>query len=154
MNTSEPDNNSTPLEIDLIRAVAYETSLSLRFFAHVLIPEEITAALGIQPHISHLAGISLAPSDPVPSPFGMWVYWASQSSTSRLEDNMLQFLDQLPQDLSIWRSLTDKYSGVLVCSLRFDQYHSRQVFSAATLKKIAERGLSLNLDFKFDGTPV
>lgn len=64
---------------------------------------------------------------------------------------MLQFLNQFPQDLDIWRSLTTKYSGVLICGLRFDQHHNGEFLSVAALEKITQRGLALDLDLKFDG---
>lgn len=152
MHASESNNNlRVPPDIDFGRAVAYETALSLRFWDEALVPDEITSALGIQPHIAHLADIALSPLESVPPPVGMWAYWAFDSRESDLEEGVLHFLDHLPQDLDIWRSLTTKYSGVLVCGLRFDKYHGGQFLSVATLKKIAQRGLALDLDLKFDG---
>ena len=140
------------LEDNFGRSSAYESAVSLRFWGEALVPNEITQALGVQPQIAHGKGESLASSLTPPAPLGIWIYFADESVDRPLDGNILSLLQQLPQELDIWRRLTDQHSGMISCGLRFDQQGCGQFLSAETLEKVGARRLAIDFDLKFDPT--
>ncbi|MEM1116280.1 MAG: DUF4279 domain-containing protein [Bacteroidota bacterium] len=130
------------------------TRLSLRFFGVDLDPEEITRCLTVEPtrfgrrgdvvrniHTGH----SLRDQ-------GFWVHDVEYNVNA--PDRLVRsFLDSLPDDLAVWRRLTESNDADLLCSSGWRTDHGTVWLSPEALGAIAERGLYFGEGWFRDGDP-
>ena len=128
-----------------------ECSVSLRFFGEDLDPNVITSILGIHPTKSCRKGDIFHGKvyDRIEK-IGKWLYSIKPCAGVSLEDQINNLFDRLPADLEVWRELTTRFEADLFCGLWLKQWNRGLDFSPETLKRIAERGLSIGLDIYFD----
>jgi hypothetical protein len=127
-----------------------ESSITLRFFGDDLVPDELTQLLGVEPSIAYRKGdIFRGKTYDRIYDIGSWRL-RSERSESDLEDKIDRLLDKLPSDLEIWHDLTRKFQVDLFCGLWMKRWNRCLDFKAATLHRMAERGLSIGLDIYVD----
>ncbi|SNY65258.1 protein of unknown function [Stenotrophomonas sp. CC120223-11] len=99
---------------------AFDHSLvTLRFFGDDLLPEEVSALLGVTPTASHHKGQELKGSHSGAvriARFGSWRLSAARREPEDLEAQIFEILDQLTDDLAVWQSLA-RFRPDLFCGL-------------------------------------
>ena len=127
-----------------------ESAVSLRFWGDSLVPEAVTHALGMQPHLAFARGDSLATGAAPAQLTGMWMYWIERCDETSIENKILQILEQFPQDLNIWNDLNSTLNSGLFSSLWLHQLEHEQKLTADTLLKLGQRGLTLHSQICFE----
>ena len=128
-----------------------ECSVSLRFFGDDLDPDAITEILGIHPTRSCRKGDIFHGEvyDRIEK-IGRWLYSVKRCAGVSLEDQINKLFDQLPAELNVWRELTTRFRADLSCGLWLKRWNRAFDFSPETLRRIAERNLSIGWDIYFD----
>jgi hypothetical protein len=77
---------------------------------------------------------------------GVWSLTFEESDETELENKLQFLLDQLTDDISIWKTLTAKYRADIFCSLFLDGWNCGFSLSARLVKEIADRSLEIGFD--------
>ncbi|MCI0661806.1 MAG: DUF4279 domain-containing protein [Acidobacteria bacterium] len=127
-----------------------ESSVSLRFFGDDLDPDEISDLLNCQPTDACRKG-DILPDERyhIVAKTGSWRL-SGEIRDDPLEKQILELFDRLSGDLEIWRKLTHQYNGDLFCGLWLEDLNRELAFTPELMNKIAERGLTLNLDIYYN----
>jgi hypothetical protein len=72
------------------------------------------------------------------------------TGTLFIRKSLNKLFDQLPANLNVWCELTTKFQADLFCGLWLKRWNRGLDFSPETLRRIAERGLSISLDIYFE----
>jgi hypothetical protein len=144
-----PAGRSAGGELKLTNMTALkETAASLRFFGEDLDPEVISDALGRKPEAYEIAGVPIQTSSGatrIPKR-GSWRCRAARCQPGNLDSQIDELLSGTTQDLMIWRELTSRYTADFFCGLFLKEENEGLPISAETIRKLAERGLKLDLD--------
>lgn len=125
-----------------------KSAASLRFIAADLDPDEITDALGKQPHASHRTGETIrSPSGQERiAKQGAWSLTAERRKPGDIDVQVDELLSGTTDDLEIWQKLTSKYKTDLFFGLFLEEWNEGLPIAPYTLKRIGERGILIDLD--------
>jgi hypothetical protein len=123
-----------------------ECMLMLRFFGDALEPTEITKLLGVPPKIAYRKGDPRSDKPSVLQTTGLWLLECER--TNDTADNQIRLLltEDLPQDLSLWAALSQRFSAAIKIHLYLARWCRETILSADTIALLGERGLKLNID--------
>jgi hypothetical protein len=129
-----------------------ESSVSLRFFGDDLDPQEVTDALGADPSISASKGEAWTTSAGAEkiAHTGMWRLQSERRLPGDADAQVVDLLGSLSDELAVWERLASRFEADLFCGLWLDGFNSGQPFSLSTLRLIADRHLTLDLDIYGD----
>jgi Domain of unknown function (DUF4279) len=128
----------------LQRAVA-----TLRIMGDDLIPDEVSALLGVQPTMSQTKGQEIPTSSPPGfrlARTGIWRLAGTETEPENLDGQVRELLDRLNTDISVWHSLAKRFKIDLFCGWFMGGSNEGVVISPATLLALGERGIELGLD--------
>lgn len=122
--------------------------ITLRFFGDELIPEDISAALGVLPTQAcrkgeriigrHSGTIRIAKT-------GRWSIGTPRRAPEDLEGQIFEILDRLNDDLAVWKSLS-RFTPELFCGIFMSTGNDGLILSPKALLALGERGIVLGLD--------
>jgi hypothetical protein len=121
---------------------------ALRFFGDDLIPDDITALLGGQPTEACIKGQEIVGQSTTKvriAKTGSWRLRAAHREPEDLEAQIFEILDQLTQDLGVWKSLS-AYKPDMFCGIFMGSSNDGLPLSARALLALGQRGISLELD--------
>jgi hypothetical protein len=124
-----------------------ECSIMLRFLGDDLEPDLITELLGVPATLSYRKGdLCCSEGRPLNRPTGFWLLDCER--TTDTADNQIQLLlkNDLPIDLTIWRSLTESFIAELRVHLFLARWSRGTILAANTIELLAHRGLRLQFD--------
>ncbi|GAB6389415.1 hypothetical protein STUTZSP0542_29540 [Stutzerimonas marianensis] len=82
---------------------------------------------------------------------GHWSLSARAHEPEDIDGQAKEILDQLTDDPDIWSKLSESYSCDLFCGLFLRESNEGLDIHPSTLKRLADRGISLSLDI-YDGS--
>jgi hypothetical protein len=123
----------------------------LRLFGDDLDPDEVTAGLGTVPTVSARKGDIRTTSTGVEivAPKGSWRLEVNDSRPNGLDGQIVQLLEMLTDDMSIWHDLTSRFDTDLSCGLFMQERNEGFALASKTLANLGSRGL--DLDFAIYG---
>ena len=123
-------------------------SVSISVSSDSLNPSAITELLGVPPTFAAKKGSQRqSGSSIVTQPTGVWLYGFGEASSEWvLEDAIEALLGRLTSDLAVWAALRGEHRIRLSCGLHLDAWNRGCELSSALLRKLADRGLALDLD--------
>ncbi len=128
-----------------------EVTVSLRVWSPELDPDAVTSELGVSPSFSARRGDRRASkTGEITQRTGIWILELAESTEWQLADGITTLLDQLPNDLRVWRNLTSKATVDLYCGLHLANWNRGVELPADVLGRLAERGIALHLDIYYD----
>ncbi|HEY4417048.1 MAG TPA: DUF4279 domain-containing protein [Verrucomicrobiae bacterium] len=127
-----------------------ETSaVSLRISGDDLVPDEITALLGVPPTSSHIKGQLLVVSQKLGTTkiakTGFWILDATKRKPENMNGQIHELLSPMTGDLAVWQSIIKKYRVDLFCGLFLGDSDGGMTLSPQSLKALGERGIELAL---------
>jgi hypothetical protein len=125
-----------------------ESIATLRISGDDLVPEAISALLGFDPTGSHLNGQTdvLSSGAVRVRKTGLWSISTKHSRPANFDGQVAELLGQLTDDLTVWRGLSDRYDIDLFCGWFMGDSNAGIEIGVATLKKLAQRGIRIDLD--------
>lgn len=126
-----------------------ETHACLRWWGDDLDPDELTAFLGQQPTTSERKGdvlVGKVTSQKRTAKTGSWLLRATERSNGNLNDQIVEILNMLTNDLTVWHGLTAKFEADFFCGIFLRTSNDGLSLKASTVQMLAERGLKLELD--------
>lgn len=81
----------------------------------------------------------------------MWTLNADRRQPGDLNHQIEEILSGLTKDLEVWRDLCSRFSGCILAGFFMVGGNEGHDLSPATLKLLADRGLSLSLDIYSGG---
>ena len=130
-------------------AVLNGSAASLRFFGDNLDPDELTLLLGCQPTKSERKGeeiVGKVTGNKRTARSGGWRLKAERREPGDLDAQISEILDQLTDDLSIWRDITSRCRADVFCGLFMEEGNEGISLSNETLQRLAERSLTIGFD--------
>jgi hypothetical protein len=122
-------------------------TVSLRIRGDDLNPQEITAALGTDPASAVRKGEAVAFEGIVgKAPTGVWLLKLQTPQAGSVDDQVRAILNAVPNDSEIWNLLTGRFSCELFIGVFLSEMNQGFDIPPATLKEIADKGLSLAFD--------
>ncbi|WP_429931889.1 DUF4279 domain-containing protein [Agrobacterium vitis] len=128
--------------------------ISLRIAGDDLDPGEITSLLGVAPHLAYRKGEHWkAPKGkPLIGRTGLWIFDVDDFETDDFEEAIFDLLSRVPFAPDVFRTLACRFKVELFCGLFLDEYNAGVELSAAVMKLLAQREISLDLDiYSFSG---
>lgn len=120
---------------------------SIRFVGRDLDPAELTRRLGAAPRTARFADDPENKArDAAGLPVGIWAATRPTRRGLAPETLLDELLDSLTQDLDVWRELGARFRGDAFCGLFLSNSGRGPELSPRMLQRLAERGLSLDLD--------
>ena len=124
-----------------------ESVAGLRVVGDDLDPEEITRLLGRPPDLARRKGeIIHAEGRERVASTGAWIVNTDSSAPADLDRQVDELLAGTTSDLAVWRRLADRHRIDVFCGLFMKEPNERIAISPQTLRKLAERGIELDLD--------
>ena len=123
-------------------------SATLLIFGDDLVPEEVTALLGISPKRGVKKGQKFLASHgrEIESPTGKWTLGGDYRSPPNLDEQISELLLALPTTPEMWDDLTSRFDCWLSIGAYFGDWTGGISLQPATLKLLAERGLPIDFD--------
>ncbi len=121
---------------------------TLRLFGDDLIPEKISELLLAQPTHACRKGQALVGRVTNTSRLantGAWQLCASEQAPENIDSQIIEILDQLTADLSVWTSIAH-FNPDLFCGAFMASANDGLDLSADTLLALGLRGIALKLD--------
>lgn len=126
-----------------------ESLIKLSITHDDLDPTKITAALRLAPTKTYRKG-DVSDNKKRIMKHGMWQLATPWIAKIGFEENLSQFLSQLPDDRRVWRRLAARYKCELTVVLRMRTFNRGAEIPSAVLRELFARSLGLNLDVYFD----
>jgi len=131
-------------------AVISKTKLSLRIIGDELIPDEISNILGCEPTTERCKGKPFAWNKQLCQPrlakSGMWRLEANDKIPGNINEQVSELLCQISSDISIWRSLSEKYSIDIFCGFFMESCMEGITLSSQSIKDLADRFIEIEFD--------
>ena len=121
---------------------------TLRLFGDDLVPENISASLGVVATESWHRGqelVNASTGDVRIAKTGSWRLKAARREPEDLEAQVFELLGQLTNDLSVWSSLSG-YKPNLFCGIFMGSGNDGLPLSAKAMLALGQRGIALDLD--------
>jgi hypothetical protein len=123
------------------------SSATLRIFGDDADPDQISALLGCAPSNSYRKGdATYPPKNLKPRRYGMWRLGAADCEPESLDSQIVGLLNQVTQDLAIWKQVAALHEVDISCGLFMNESNEELRLSPGTLARLAERGIALDLD--------
>lgn len=123
-----------------------KSAATLRIFGDDLDQEEITKLLGCEPTNAGKKGEVILASDPERTYRTVrWILKAADREPEDLDGQVSWLLDQLSDDLTVWRSLTTRFRVDLFCGLFMNSGDEGLTLAPHTLVALGSRGIPLGL---------
>jgi Domain of unknown function (DUF4279) len=126
-----------------------KSSVSLRIAGDDLIPNEITRLLGVSPTLAQIKGekiVGRKTGTARSAKFGMWRLGVASREPEDMDGQIQEILSQTTDDLTIWRSITEKYDVDLFCGLFMGRSNEGLTISAHSLAALGARSIEMSLD--------
>jgi hypothetical protein len=122
--------------------------VTLRISGDALVPDEVTAQMGVAPTTSHRKGDvrRLSSGRDVVRRTGIWRLEVGDREPENLNAQVAELLALLPQDLGIWRTLSQAFEIDLFCGLFMEESNEGLSLSSETLAALGLRGIEVGLD--------
>ena len=120
---------------------------TLRVSGDSLVPESISALLGVAPTHAQTKGETIVYAKGTRTriaKFGMWRLEASDKEPADLDAQVAELLDQLTPDLTIWRTLAAEFDIELFCGWFMAASNEGETISPETMLRLGERGIDLS----------
>jgi hypothetical protein len=126
----------------------HKSAASIGFYGDDLDPAKITAALGAEPTVGTRKGGRWKTKSGVEKLAlrGLWRVEAERCEPGDLDGQINDLLDGLSNDLTAWRSFSQRYRGRAFCGLFLASGNEGLTLRSETLARLGERGLLIDLD--------
>ena len=152
MNVENSEKESSgELQSILIGGELDAASVTLRFFGDELEPTEITELLRFEPTDSCRKGESTGKRIQRIAKTGKWLLDDHKKTDQNLETQITELLSRLPQDLEVWRELSNRFDANIYCGAWLKTWNRDIWFSPNLLKRISERGLDIGIAIYCEG---
>jgi hypothetical protein len=114
-----------------------------------LIPVQITKLLGCEPDFSHAKNDEVKINNTGNTRIantGMWQIRTKRLNPENLDAQISEIFNKLSPDMSIWKSLNNKYKINLFCGIFMKEGNEGMSISPVSLKILSDRGVRLDLD--------
>ena len=129
-----------------------DVSITLRIFGDDLDPSEITELLRVQPTSSCRKGdVFRGKQYDRIEKTGKWLC-AKDHAQDNLDKVVGTFLATLPDDLTIWNSITNRFAVDLFLGVWLRDWNRGFHLTRGTLRQLADRGLEIGFDIYCDTT--
>src|ERR1700722_9316837 len=120
---------------------------ALRIAGDDLIPEEVSAALGSAPTLSHRKGQTVRFGGVErPAPFGQWLLSAPDAEPGDFSSQVENILSRLTQDLRVWHDLSARLDIDIYCGWFMEDSNCGIEVSPAILGALADRRIELGVE--------
>nr|WP_156541640.1 DUF4279 domain-containing protein [Agrobacterium vitis] len=129
--------------------------ISLRIAGDDLDPGEITSLLGVAPDLAYLKGEhwKTPKGNGLIGRTGLWIFHVDDFETDDFEEAIFDLLSRIPVGPDVFRTLARRFKVELFCGLFLDDYNAGLELSAAVMKLLAQREISIDLDiYSFSGS--
>jgi len=130
-------------------AILSKTKACLRIIGDDLIPNEISSLVGCEPSREMIKGESFSwnkKGKPRLAKAGMWRLEVNDMEPGDLDAQVSELLDQLTDNLEIWRDLSERYKIDLFCGLFMKSDMEGIGLSAQTMFALGKRGIEIDFD--------
>jgi hypothetical protein len=118
--------------------------VSVIFYSPELVPEELTALLGVQPTHAARKGSQRSPRQ-APLRKGVWYISRAAASPIELEEVLSEMLDTLPSDPEVWKGLAARFEITISIALYLEAWSRGFELSLAATQRIAALGASIGV---------
>jgi hypothetical protein len=125
------------------------SKVTLRIMGDALVPEEITALLGVSPTTAKTKGekivdrktgkVRIAKS-------GMWRLCAMPREPEDMDGQIHEILSQMTNDLVVWQGIAKRFKIDLFCGLFMGCSNEGFMISPQSLAALGARGIEMGLD--------
>ncbi|MEX8194824.1 DUF4279 domain-containing protein [Comamonas guangdongensis] len=124
------------------------SAAALRLRGDDLIPDEISALLGVPPTNAAQKGQEVVGRNGKVriARTGSWYLEAGERRPEDLEAQVFELLSQLTPDLEVWDNLSRRYTLDLFCGIFMDSYNDGLALSSKALLALGQRSIKLDLD--------
>lgn len=126
-------------------AQLHKSAVALRIAGDDLVPDEISRLLGASPTESQTKGqefIGPKTGKVRIAKCGMWRLCASDREPEDIDGQIHDLLSQVTDDLSVWRSVTERYDVDLFCGLFMRVGNEGLTISAESLAALGARDIA------------
>ena len=126
-----------------------QSEATLRIAGDYLIPVQITKLLGCEPDFSHAKNDEIEINNTGNTRItniGMWQIRTKRLKPENIDAQISEIFNKLSPDLSIWKSLNNKYKIDLFCGIFMNEDMEGMSLSPVSLKILSDRGIRLDLD--------
>jgi Domain of unknown function (DUF4279) len=130
-------------------AQVQKSVVTLRIAGDDLVPDEITKLLGAKPTATQIKGEKIVGRKTGHVRFvkmGMWRLDASDREPEDMDSQIEEIFSQATSDLTVWRSIGEKYQIDVFCGLFLGGSNEGMTLSAHSLAALGERGIAMGLD--------
>ena len=123
--------------------------VTLRIGGDDLVPDEITKFLGSSPTAAETKGekiVGRKTGHVRIAKMGSWRLHAKDREPEDMDGQIQELLGQVTSDLTIWKSIGEKYQIDLFCGIFLGGSNEGMTLSAASLAALGERGIEMGLD--------
>jgi hypothetical protein len=123
--------------------------VTLRIGGDDLISDEITKLLGANPTSAETKGEKIVGSKTGHvriSKMGVWRLHAKDREPEDMDGQIQEILSQTTSDLTVWRSIGEKYQIDLFCGIFLGGTNEGMILSARSIAALGERGIEMGLD--------
>ena len=127
-------------------------SVTLLINGDDLVPEELSAILGVHPEIGVRKGETFMgrgrPGTAVTARTGMWHFGTGVREPPNIDEQITEILGSLPDGADLWNDLTTRFVCYVTVGLWFtdDSWTGGLVLEPKTLGMLVERGLAIDFD--------
>jgi hypothetical protein len=132
-------------------------SVTLLIHGDDLVPEELSAILGVQPETGVRKGETFMsrgrPGTAVTARTGMWHFGTGYREPPHIHQQIAELLGSMPEGADTWSDLTTRFDCYVTVGAWFmdDSWTGGLVLEPQTLGMLAERGLAIDFDMYAPG---
>jgi hypothetical protein len=122
--------------------------ITLRIFGDSLVPDEVTALMGVEPTRAHAKGDRHMGKDGreyAKRRIGMWQLRAAETSES-FESRVLNLLARLPPPGGVWEAINQQYESDVSVGYFMQRTNEEFLLTAKAANAMALRGIALLMD--------
>jgi hypothetical protein len=119
---------------------------ALRLFGENLDPDAVSSQLGVQPTLAYRKGDRVSTRSEARRKQGMWQIESALPESKSLEEHINSVLSAIQCSCELWERVTGNLSRDIFCGLFVESQSSGVSLSAAVLREVVQRGLSIEVD--------
>jgi hypothetical protein len=129
------------------------SAVSLRIIGDSLDPEEITAALQIQPSNATRKGQTVVHEGiSGKAPTGVWLFKLQDGQVNEIDDQIRLILSMISGNLETWQHLSERFTTELFVGVFLTSRNQGFEISPSTMKAIIEKKLRIAFDIYYTGS--